>query len=108
MKKEDRIFCICFLMIALSFWIDLAWAWFTHQGKDSFYVGAAVIAAGMWFFIDSILFVIGISYAVRGLWKKRVSIQEVGLRWLILFIAPVPSFYLSNKVAFALFPPLWR
>jgi len=60
-------------MIALSFWIDLAWAWFTHQGKDSFYVGAAVIAAGMWFFIDSILFVIGISYAVRGLWKKRVT-----------------------------------
>ncbi len=104
MKKEDRIFCGCFIAIALSFWLDLAWAWSTHQSKDSFYVGAAVVAAGMWLLIDGVLFITGLSYAIYGLWKRRVFIRDVGLRWMILFIAPIPSFYFSNKVTFLLFP----
>ncbi len=108
MKKADWMVTGSLLLVSSSFWLFLAWAYFTNQSKDSFYVGPAVVGVGITFVIDVMLVLFGVTWAAIGLIRKQVSIRHVALKWLLLFIAPIPSYLLANKASMLLLTSLYQ
>jgi hypothetical protein len=108
MKKADLMFTCSFLLVTSSFWIFLAWAYFTNQSMDSFYVGPAVVGVAITFFIDVFLILFGITWATIGLMKKQVLIQQVALRWFLLLWAPIASYFLANQASILVLGDLYK
>lgn len=104
MKNTDRVVTWCLVMVAASFWVMLAWMYFTHQPKDSFFVGPAVAVTGITLVLDVLLLLLTVACAVYGIWRRLVTWRLVAFKWLVLAGCVVLSFYLQTLVQFRLFP----
>jgi hypothetical protein len=108
MSKANRIVAWCFLLVALSFWLNIAWAYLTRQDKSSFFVGPAVVVMGGTLFIDTLLVLYGVFWAGYGLWKRQITFRQACVYWPILLLAVIASFYLTNALTLYLFPYFGR
>lgn len=108
MNKFDKRVRLCLVIVACSFWVNLAWIYFSDQPEAAFYVGAVVVAWGLTCMVDIVLLGIAIFSAGYAIFTKQVVVSDAGKRWLPLVLLVCLSFYLEIQMDLHLHPFLKR
>ena len=104
MNKFDKRVTRCLAIVACSFWVTLAWAYFTNQPEASFFVGTGVVAWGLTILVDVALLGVAFVNGAYAIFNKQIPISYASKKWLAWVLLIFISFYLEVQVDMYLHP----